>query len=80
MKTFNPNAVEQCLFFQCGEQGHLLVKVRGRGWFKDTRHSYKPDSMPPKKSAVVSCLTSQCESGFEKVKVTSYKIPRRKIA
>jgi hypothetical protein len=78
MKTFKRGTFEQCLFFQDGNAGHLLVKVRGRGWFRDTRRAYTADSKPPSRAQVLTCLTTQLESAFEKVSITSYRIVRRK--
>jgi hypothetical protein len=80
MKTFKRSTVQQCIFFQDGERGHLLVKVRGRGWFRDTRGAYQEDSAPPTQAAVVRCIRDAGESAFEKVAIKTYRIPRRKKA
>jgi len=79
-KTFKRDGVEECLFFSEGGRDHLLVKVRGRGWFRDTRgggNKNATETPPPKKEAVLSCILTKTESGFEKAKVTTYKIARK---
>lgn len=62
MKTFKPSTVERVLWLSTGEQNHLLVKARGRGWFIDTRNV--GGERPPSKKVVLKCLLSPVESGF----------------
>jgi hypothetical protein len=67
--------VQQCIYFQTGNEDHLLVKVRGRGWFIDTRGFGKNKARPfapPTRKAALSCL-GEFEGSFEPIKVKSYQ-------
>lgn len=71
MKTFRPETVLEAITLKTSRSSIILVRVRGRGWFMDERHTVAGPL--PKAKAIWQCLTT-LESNFEKVEVQRLRL------